>query len=66
MECLIDLAQNFKYYFKEYNNNHFIQLKMNPNKKKAKDMIFGSLAFKKISNLHTNNTKSQSISAPCM
>lgn len=48
VEC--DAAYDFKYYFKESNPNRLIQFKMNPNKKKAKDMIFGVYAFKKPDN----------------
>jgi hypothetical protein len=45
VEC--DLANDFKYYFKEYNPNRLIQFKPYSQKRKAKDMIFGIYAFKK-------------------
>ena len=58
LEC--DVAHNFKYYFKEYNSNRLIQFKTNPTRKRAKDMIFGPLAFHKPAN-PGNSSNNQSM-----
>ena len=56
----VDLAHDFKYYFKEYNPSRLIQFKTNPHKKKARDMIFGAHAYKQPTRggttIATNNT----------
>ena len=63
IEC--DVGHNFKYYFKEYNSNRLIQFKTNPNKRRAKDMIFGPFAFHKASNA-LNSKKNQSMTTSHM
>jgi hypothetical protein len=56
----VDLAHDFKYYFKEYNPSRLIQFKTHPQKKKARDMIFGVYAYKQPARggttIATNNT----------
>ncbi len=42
----LDGAYNFSYYFKEYNPNRLDHFKLTPQKKKAKQTVFGAFAFK--------------------